>query len=373
MAEVATQHAPPSGQQFTPGAIEVDMVDLQQFVGHFLADMSGAAICTMCALGDRLGLFRDIGQNGPATSTELATRTSLSERYVREWLLSLTAAGYLVVDGETERFSLPAAQAAALAFEESPFYMGDMSRLLPALTIMLDKVSERFRSGRGVSQDDYPIEFYETMWRKNTNRLSKVLVQQWIPLIDGLAEKLESGARVAQIECENGQALIVLAVAFPNTRFTGYDQFEPHLERACAEATAAGVNDRVKFHQGDAADHLSGQHDLIICLDALHDTPNPVATLKKVFGSLDPDGIFLLLETVGKDRAVDNTGPAAAILYAISTLYSIPVRLDADVDRLGMLGLSQNSIFELCQEAGFQSVRPLLSPSPFNTLYEIRP
>jgi SAM-dependent methyltransferase len=372
MVEVATR-APSPAQPSLASGVELDMGEIQEFMGRFLSDMSGTAIGAMCALGDRLGLFRSMAEVGPATSSDLAARSGLNERYVREWLLALASAGYLVVDKETERFSLPAAPAAALAFEESPFYMGDMSRLLPALTTMLDTISDGFRSGQGVSQDDYPIELYETMWRKNANRLSKFLVQQWIPLIDGLAEKLDSGARVCQIGCENGPALILLAQAFPRSQYFGFDSLGLHIARARMDATTAGVDDRVQFQQCDAAECLPQGLDLIISLDALHDAPDPIALLKNAFTSMNRDGVIVLLETVGADRAVENTGPAAAILYAISTLYSVPIGLEAGAGRLGMLGFSQNSVCEICRRIGFQTVQPLLSPSPFNTLFEIRP
>jgi SAM-dependent methyltransferase len=327
----------------------------------------------MCALGDRLGLFRALGEHGPATSTELAARTGMAERYLREWLLAMSSAGYLEVDGETERFVLPPHQAAALAFDESPLYIGDMSRLVPALSMMLDSIVDGFRSGRGVPQEDYPTEFHETMWKKNTSRLGNVLVEQWIPAVDGLADRLAAGARVAQISCGNGQALILLARAFPSSRFTGYDLLGRNIERARAEAAAAGVADQVRFSQADPLDELGEGHGLIIALDALHDAPHPTATLRKVREALDPPGVFLLLETNGRSRAVDNTGPVAALLYAISTLYSVPIALAAGGSGLGMMGLPDATLRELCAQVGFGSIRPLLRPSPFNTLYELRP
>lgn len=372
MAKTTTpSQQPVGGGRWQEAAFDMNAV--MSFIKRFVADTSAAAVCTMCALGNRLGLFRDLREHGPASSVELAARTGLSERYLREWLLSLASAGYLELDKESGRFSLPSAHAAALAHEDAPFYMGDMARLIPALSMVLDEVVDGFRTGSGVSPETYPTELYETMWRKDASKLSKVLVQQWVPAVGGLREALESGGSGAQIGCGDGRALILLAQAFPESALTGYDALEVNIAQAQYEATAAGVADRVSFQRADPAEELGRGHALVMALDAVHDAVDPAALLRRVRDSLDPTGVFLLLETNGEDNALDNAGPVTSLLYGISTLYSVPQGLAAGADPVGMMGLPPRVLLPMCKEAGFSYVQPLLEPSPFNTLYELRP
>ncbi|WP_175410937.1 bifunctional 2-polyprenyl-6-hydroxyphenol methylase/3-demethylubiquinol 3-O-methyltransferase UbiG [Streptomyces sp. TRM64462] len=360
----------------------LDMAATQAFAGRFLADMGGGMVSIMCALGDELGLFRALAGQGPAGSADLASRTGLDERYVREWLLCLSSAGYVTVDpadpadpGAADRFSLPAEHAAVLAFEESPFFMGGAARLVPALATMTDALAEAFRGGHGVPQERYPAALYRTMWQMSSSWLNTLLLPQWVPAIDGLAKRLESGAPVAHVGSGGGRALVLLAQAFPGCRCTGYDRLRLNVERARREAAEAGVADRVEIVEGDAERLLpaTGDHALVMCFDVLHDAPDPAAALRAVRGALAPDGVFLLLESNGADRPADNSGPAAAMLYGASVLYSVPASRAAGGAALGLMGLPPERVRALCAEAGLRSVKQLPSPTPLNALYEIRP
>lgn len=357
---------------------DLDLAATEAFTGRFLNDMSGGMVSVLCALGDQLGLFRTLAEHGPADSAGLAARTGLDERYVREWLLCLSSAGYLTVEPDArgaDRFTLPAEHAAVLAFEESPFFMGGAARLVPALSMMLDTVAEAFRSGSGVAQERYPTALYRTMWQMSSSWLDTLLLPQWVPAVEGLAKRLESGAAVAHVGSGGGRALVLLARAFPNSRFTGYDRLRLNVERARREATAAGVGARVDIIEGDAAELLPaiGDHALVMCFDVLHDAPDPAATLRAVRSALAPDGVFLLLESNGADRQADNTGPAAAMLYGASVLYSVPVSRALGGASLGLMGLPPATLRTLCAQAGLRSVKQLPSPTPLNALYEIRP
>lgn len=345
------------------------------FAGRFMADTSAAAVGVMCALGNRLGLFRNLSENGPATSAELAARTGMNERYLREWLLALANAGYLK-PAEDGRFGIPVMHAAILADEDGQFYMGDLSRLIPALASMLDRIADAFQDGTGVPADAYPSEFHATMWRKDASRLGRVLVPEWIPAVSGLRETLERGGQVAQLGCGDGRALVLIATAFPKTRCVGYDAVEVNIARARSEAVAAGVEDRISYRHCHPDQWLGDEGDgtaLIVALDVLHDCPDPALLLRTAHARLAPDGVFLLLETKGPDRPLSTPGGVSALLYGISTLYSVPQGMANVSDPVGMMGLPPTVLLPMCRKAGFSVVREIQDPSPFNTLYELRP
>ncbi|MCC3779030.1 bifunctional 2-polyprenyl-6-hydroxyphenol methylase/3-demethylubiquinol 3-O-methyltransferase UbiG [Streptomyces sp. UNOB3_S3] len=354
-----------------------DSTAVQAFAGRFLDDVSGGMTSVLVALGDRLGLFRALADGGPATSAELAARAGLDERPVREWLLGLLGAGYLDVRhvGEDPVFSLSPEHAAVLARDDSPFFLGGAAGLVPALAGMLEPVAETFRSGGGVPREAYPEALYRTMWRMSASWLGTLLLPQWIPAVDGLAGRLAAGARVAHLGSGAGHALVLIAGAYPRTRCTGYDPLRLNVDRARREAADAGVSGRVEFVHGDAADLLpgTGDHALVLALDVLHDAPDPAAALRAVRAALADDGVLLLLESAGTERATDNRGAPAALLYGASVLYSVPVSLAAKGRAPGMLGLPAGALRALCADAGLRSVRQLTPPTPLNALYEIRP
>jgi ubiquinone/menaquinone biosynthesis C-methylase UbiE len=348
------------------------MTAVEQRLEGLLEDVAGAMVSVMCSLGDRLGLFRALADDGPATSAELAVRAGVDERYVREWLHCLAAAGYLDVDRSTGRFTLPAPLALALATEGSPFSLVGGYQLFAALVDALPVVAEAFRTGDGVPQSRYGEDVYIGMERVSASWLDAMLVSHWVPAIPDLAARLGEGARVADIGCGGGRALIRLAQAYPNSLFIGYDSFADNVVRARAAAETAGVGDLVEFVNADAGEGLSGPLDLVTAFEVLHDTPNLPLLLARIRKSLTPGGVLLLLESQTAGNPLDNRGPAATVLYATSTLYCVPTALAAGADGLGTMGLSAEKIRDLCGSAGFRSVRPLPSMNPFNALYEIR-
>ncbi|MFI2710735.1 class I SAM-dependent methyltransferase [Micromonospora sp. NPDC018662] len=363
-----TSDAPqPSGP---PG--QLDMSALMSFMQRFVADVSAAGTVVMCAIGSRLGLFAELVRSGPATAAELADRTGTRERYVREWALALATAGYLTRDGDG-RYALPPGPAAALGDADGPFYMGDMARLMPALSAVSDRVIDGFRTGAGLHPEEYPAELFETVWHKDANRLGKVLVRQWVMAVDGLTEQLRVGGRVAQVHCGDGRALILLAQAFPRLELVGYDPVEINIRRARAEAAAAGVADRIRFSTADPAEDLGDGFALVLAIDVLHEAPDPAALLRRIHDALQSHGVFLLLATNGEDVPPAGPNPVSSMLYAISTLQHVPQGLAAGVaDPAGLMGLPPALLDRLCTEAGFTTVERLMEPSPFNTLYELR-
>jgi len=356
-----------------PDQLTFDQEKEQSFMARVMNDLSGTVISIMCAIGDRLGFFKNLAAIGPATSQEIATRLDISERYAREWLSAMACSGYLEYDPSTRRFNLPAEYAPVLAWEEGPMFMGGIYQHLPGLIKPIDHLMQAFRHGGGVPQEAYDKEFREGMERISATWFENLLVQQWIAALPDVKRKLEQGARLADIGCGGGRALIKLAREFPNSQFVGYDCFAPAVVSATANAEAAGVADRVRFERRDVHDGLPEHFDLITTFDVIHDIADPRRALNSIREALMRDGTFLLLEINSSEKLEENAGPIGAILYSTSVLYCTPTSLANGGEGLGTMGLPEPKVKKLCAEAGFRSVRRLPFENPFNAVYEVKP
>lgn len=351
---------------------ELDEAKVEAFMEKALGDISGTMAVGLCHLGDRLGLFRDLAERGPAGSRELADRLGLDERYVREWLRGLTAAGYLE-EPEPGRFLLPPEHAPALADESGPMFLGGVHQMLPAAMAPYERLVEAFRRGGGVRQSDYPEILWDGMSRFTGSWFETVMIDDWLSTFPHVVEKLERGIDVADVGCGAGRALIVLAEAFPRSRFTGYDNFPGQVERAHANAERAGVADRVTFRTADAAQGLPDRYDLVTTFDVIHDAADPKRLLAAIRGAVKDDGDYLMLEINCADRPQDNTGPVASMFYGFSVFYCMTTSLANEGAALGTCGMPESVVRDLCTEAGFGSVARSTADDPFNVLYDIRP
>jgi SAM-dependent methyltransferase len=349
----------------------IDSEKVQAFVGKVLNDSSATFATTLAAIGDRLGLFKTLAASGPATSTELATRAAIDERYAREWLGGMTNAGYLVHDPATGRFTLPAEHAPALAEEGGPFFFGGPYEMLLALGTIYDPLTDAFRQGGGVPQASYDPRFFEGMERFTAGWFNNLLLQEWLPAMPDVRERLEAGTDLADIGCGRGRALVRLAGAFPKRRFVGYDIFEPNIEAAQSSAVCAGVTDRVRFEVRDAVTPLSSPVDIVTTFDVVHDAADPLGLLRSIRESLAPGGIYICLDMNCSDHLQENDGPIGALFHGISTLYCMTTSLAQGGAGLGTLGLHERRLREYASVAGFGSVR-LAFQDPFNKLYELR-
>ena len=343
----------------------------EQFTGRVLTDTAAAATVVMAALGDRLGLFRQLAQAGPATSGELASRAGLSERYVREWLSGMRAAGYLEFDPAEDRFWLPAEHVPTLAREPGPAFFGGVHQELIGAIQRYDQVAAAFRDGGGVP----PEELHPDVWA-GTSRFTaqwhqNMLVQQWLPLVPDTTARLSAGARVADVGCGTGQALIALARAFPAVTGVGYDSYPPVIDQARQAAVEAGVADRVSYQVHDAATGLPEPFDVITTFDVVHDSADPLGLLRSIRDALPPDGRYLCLEINCADQPDGNVGPIASLLYGFSLLYCMTTSLAQGGEGLGTLGLPESSLRQLAGKTGFGHVRRVEMDNPFNTLYEL--
>ena len=349
----------------------VDEAAVGAFMQRTMGDAAGMMAAALAMLGDRLGLFAALADGGPATSIELAARAQVSERYAREWLYGMHAAGYLTIDPESGQFVLPAAHAQVLAAEGGPFFLGGAFQLTLGYLRPIDRLIEAFRSGGGVPQSAYGEETWEGMYRLGRTWYEHALVQQWLPAA-GVTPRLQAGARCADIGCGSGLALIQLAQAFPNSTFVGFDSFDGQIERARDHAASAGVAERVRFELHDATGGIPGRYDLITTFDALHDAADPRALMRSVHDALNPDGTYLIMEMNCADDPRENAGPLGTLMYGISLLYCMSTSLAAGGAGLGTCGCPPAKVRELCHEAGFTSVERLPIEDPMNVLYAVQ-
>ncbi|MEU3661434.1 methyltransferase domain-containing protein [Streptomyces sp. NPDC032940] len=346
----------------------LDEAKVEAFMEKALGDISGTMALGLCHVGDRLGLFKDLAANGPAGSEELADRLGLNERYVREWLRGLTAAGYLE-EREPGRFTLPAEHVPALADEAGPMFLGGVYQMMPAAMAPYERLIEAFRNGGGVRQSDYPDIMWDGMSRFTGSWFESVMVDDWLTTFPHVVEKLERGIDVADVGCGAGRALIVLARRFPHSRFTGFDNFPAQVERARANAEEAGVGDRVTFETLDATEGLPRRYDLVTTFDVIHDAVEPGRLLAAIRAAVEDDGDYLMLEI----NCEDDAGPVAAMFYGISVFYCMTTSLASGGAGLGARGMPEEVVRALCTEAGFGEVARSGADDPFNVLYDIRP
>lgn len=349
----------------------VDPAAAEAFVGRVLADTSAAMVTTLSALGDRLGIYKDLAAEGPATSATLAQRMGLDERYLREWCSAVAAHGYLTYDAASGEFALPPEHVAALAEEHGPGFFGGVHEMLTGINGALDGIADAFRHGGGVPQSAYGSHWWDGMERFTAGWFENFLLQEWIPAMPAVQEKLEGGALVADVGCGRGRALVKLAQTFPASRFVGYDIFSPSLDRGRELARAQGVEDRVRFEQRDAADGLPETYDVLFTFDVIHDAVDPPGILRSIRSALRPGGRYVCLDINASHRLEENAGPLGAMFYSFSVLYCMTTSLAHHGAGLGTCGFNEKTVRELSAQAGFGEVRRVPLENPFNILYEI--
>lgn len=349
-----------------------DPTDVQAFAGRAVGDLAATMTSLFCMIGDKLGLFAALRDGGPATPAELAERCAIRERYAAEWLRGMAASGYVTRAGNG-RFSLPAGHAALLADEGGATFLGGVCQEVAGMLPTLGRVVESFREGGGVPQSAFHADTYEGMSRFTRAWFDHRLLGEWLPMMPDVRERLEAGARWADVGCGAGLAVIRLAQAFPASTFVGYDAFEPQIQRARDAAAHADVADRVRFEVADAVQGLAETFDVISSFDVVHDAVDPAALLGGIRGALADDGHYVLLEINCADDADANDGPVATLLYGFSVMYCMTTSLAHGGAGLGTCGCPPAVIDALGHDAGFGSVCELPIDDPFNRLYVLRP
>ena len=349
---------------------EAKLKEFKELVG---ADTKGAIVSAMCSLGDRLGLFEHLASAGPSTSAELAVRAGLNERYVREWLGSLACAAYIDYDPASARFSMSPEHAAVLAQEEGVDAMAGAYLLLASGWLLIDRVEEAFRTGEGIPQSAYDQRKVDGTARSTAAWHDNLLVQQWLPALPRVQQKLQAGALVADLGSGSGRAVTRMAQAFPDSRFVGHDNYGPAVESATRFAASEGVSDRVSFTQRDISEEMARRYDIITTFDVIHDLADPRSALKSIHRALKPDGIYLMLEINCADSLEGNFGSLGARRYGTSVMHCMSTSLAGGGEGLGTMGLPPSKVEEFCKEAGFSAVRHAPIENEFNILYEIIP
>ena len=349
----------------------LDEAKVKEFADKAFGDLSGMWTVALCYVGDRLGLFRDLHENGPATASELAGRAGIDERYAAEWLRGLTAAGYLGHDDPTGRYELPHEHAQVLAVEGGPVFLGGGYQGFAAILEPLESIVRAFRTGGGARQDEYGAAWWSSMERFTNGWFENLLLPVWLPAMPDVERRLRAGCDYADVGCGSGRALVKLAPEFPRSRFVGYDVFPAQVERARTRLQAAGLGDQVSVRVADAAEGLPERYDVISTYDVIHDAVDPLGLLRGIHRSLTADGIYICLDTNCADRHEDNAGPVAAMLYGISVFYCMTTSLANGGAGLGTCGLPEVRARELCMQAGFSELRRVPMDNPFNSLYEV--
>jgi SAM-dependent methyltransferase len=350
----------------------LDPERLDALLGQAVAEFGATVNAALVVIGDRLGLYRALAGPEPLTSTELAERTGTSERYVREWLNAQAASGYVDYDAATDRYSLSPEQAAILADESGPAFVGGGFQVALGAAAGLERIQDAFTSGAGMGWHEHAHDVFEGCRRFFEPGYRANLIDAWIPALEDVQERLEAGGRVADVGCGHGASSIVIAEAYPLAEVTGFDYHEESIDEARRRAEAAGLSDRVRFEVA-AADAFPGAgYDLVASFDCLHDMGDPVGVARHVRGALAQDGTWMIVDPYAGDRVEDNLNPVGRAYYAFSTMLCVPNSLSQD----GRLALGAQAgearLREVVTTAGFTRFRRA-TETPFNLVLEARP
>jgi SAM-dependent methyltransferase len=349
----------------------LDMDKLNAFIGQFVGDLGAAVHTGMVVIGEKLGLYKALA-GGPLSSTEVATRTGTDERYVREWLASQAAGGYVTYDEKTNKFSLSQEQAFTLANEDSPAYLPGAFELALGALAAVPRIADSFKTGAGMGWHEHVDEVFHGCEKFFRPGYVANLVSSWIPALHDVKEKLESGAKVADVGCGKGASTLLMAKAFPKSRFFGFDYHDKSIEAARASAERSGVADRVSFDTSNAKDFPGEGYDFVTVFDCLHDMGDPMGAAAHVRESLANDGTWMIVEPFANDQLKDNLNPVGRVYYSFSTLLCTPCSRSQEVGLCLGAQAGEARIRDVVTSAGFSRFRRA-TETPFNIVYEARP
>ena len=350
----------------------VDSAKLKAFMMKMVGDFGAAISVPMIKTGIRLGLYKALDEAGPLTSGELAEKAGIAERYAREWLAQAAASGYLAYNPDDRRYALPEEHALAFAREDSPVFVGGTVETISTLYQTQPLVERAFVSGGGIEWGEHAGCLFCAIGAMLRPRYAAHIVQTWLPALDGVAEKLKTGARVADVGCGTGQSTFIMARAFPNSTFIGYDYHEPSIEHARLQAREKEGLANLRFEVAKAKDFPERDLDLVTFFDVLHDLGDPVGAAAHVRETLKPDGAWMLMEPLAGDATEANFTPVGRLAYALSTMACVPGSLSQEVGAALGAQAGQKTLTEVITAGGFRSVRRA-AETPFNMVLEARP
>jgi SAM-dependent methyltransferase len=348
-----------------------DPQKLDALVGRLVGDVGVSITGALVVLGDQLGLYKAMADGKPLTSQELAAKTGFRERYIREWLSGQAAAEYVDYDAETDRFSLSPEQALAFAEEDSPAFFAGAFEIVQSMWVDEPKVETAFRSGAGLGWHEHSKCLFRGTERFFRPGYNANLTENWIPALNGVEAKLRQGATVADVGCGHGASTILMAKAYPNARFFGFDYHGASIERAREEAQKAGVGDRIVFERASAKDFPAKQYDLVAMFDCLHDMGDPVGAGRHVRETLGNDGTWMIVEPFAHDSLKDNLNPVGRIFYGASTMICTPASQSQEVGLCLGAQAGEMRLRKVVLDAGFSHFRRA-TETPFNMVFEAR-
>lgn len=353
-----------------PALPNVDEAKLGAFMGKVVGELGALVSASLVHIGDKLGLYKAMADGTPVTSTELANRTGTTERYIREWLVNQAAGGYLDYDPITGRYHLPPEQATALADPDSPYFVCGGFQAMLALTRAEPRIAEAFRTGDGMFWGEHDHNLFQGTERFFKPGYIANLVASWIPALDGVEAKLTAGAKVADVGCGHGASTIIMTQAYPKSRFYGYDNHAPSIERARHAARDAGVADRVEFHVAGSEDFPGEGYDLITFFDCFHDLGNPAGSAKRARETLAADGTVMIVEPMAGNVIEENLNPVGRVYSGASVLCCTPNALAYGGHALGTIA-TDAALEEMVSAGGLTRFRRV-NETPFNRVFEAR-
>jgi 2-polyprenyl-3-methyl-5-hydroxy-6-metoxy-1,4-benzoquinol methylase len=348
----------------------IDPDKLNAFMGKVVGDFGASAHAVLVVIGDKLGLYKAMAGAGPLTPAALAKKTGTHERYVREWLNANAAGGYVSYDAATQRYTLPPEQAMALAQEDSPAFVPGFFSMVEAMMGAEERMARNFRTGEGMAWGEHAHCLFEGTERFFRPGYLANLTSQWIPALDGVEAKLQRGAQVADVGCGIGASTIIMARAYPRSRFRGFDGHPASIDIARRRAAEAGVADRVTFDVAAASDYPGSGYDLVAYFDCLHDMGDPVAAARHTRKTIAADGTWMIVEPFAGDKVEDNLNPIGRIFYAASTMLCVPSSLAGEGVALGAQA-GEARLRAVVTEGGFTRFRRA-TETPFNLVLEAR-
>lgn len=350
----------------------INEAKLNEFMGRFVGDIGAVMHAATIVVGDQLGLYKELAAAGPCDAQQLARKTGTDPRYLKEWLCAQAASGYITYDKETEKFSMTEEQAFALAEEGSPAFVPGAFQIAVAQFKAIPKMMQAMRTGIGIGWHEHDAALFHGTERFFRPGYAANLVSSWIPALDGVENRLKIGARVADVGCGHGASTIIMAQAFPEATFTGFDYHAPSIEHARKAAADAGVGDRVGFEVARAQDYPGDGYDFVAVFDCLHDMGDPVGAAAHVRASLKSDGTWMIVEPYAKDKLEDNLNPVGRVYYSASTFICTPASRSQEVGACLGAQAGESRLKEVVTQGGFTRFRRA-AETPFNLVLEARP
>ncbi len=352
-------------------AATVDADKLMAFVFKAVDEVGATLNSALVVLGDKLGLYRAMAGAGPLTSDELAERTDTAERYVREWLNAQAAGGYVEYSPVTGRYMLPAEQTVALTDSSRPAFLPGFFQIAIGSVIDSPRIAEAARTGDGIGWHDHVDDVHEGCERFFRPGYNAHLMTEWLPALEGVVGKLDTGATVADVGCGHGASTVLMAEAFPLSSFLGTDYHAGSIDTARRRARSAGVAERVSFERAPASSFPGRDYDLVTMFDCLHDMGDPAGAAAHVREALADDGTWMIVEPAAGDQIEDNLNPVGRAYYAFSTLLCTPCSLSQEVGLALGAQAGETRIREIVTRAGFSRFQKVAA-TPFNSVFEAR-